>query len=192
MYSRVTQEVEKEWKGCLKRRRGIEREERSGRSSLARAPPPFFRIVFAGMRLMRAASPRRSWRRGLWMGRRRRRRRRSTYEGKRTSREKSVWPRAPTITVDRRSHVVLLRTGGTVVRISFSVIIIHPSFSILRVEEFLALLEPRFSFVSCIFLAMKIVRWKIGNRYKNPSCIPWIESSVVREKIESNERSFEK
>lgn len=34
--------------------------------------------------------------------------RRTSCEGKRTSRGNSVWPRAPTITVDRRSHVVLL------------------------------------------------------------------------------------
>lgn len=107
------------WQGrkklLQKKEEGSKGREVAGRSSLARAAPPFFfRIVFAGIRrrLMRNASPRRSWRRGLWMGRRRRRRRRSTYEGKRTSREKSVWPRAPTITVDRRSHVVLLAPAG--------------------------------------------------------------------------------
>lgn len=48
--------------------------------------------------------------------------RRTSYEGKRTSREKSVWPRAPTITVDRRSHVVLFVPAGRSFQFKFSIV----------------------------------------------------------------------
>lgn len=48
MYSRVTQEVEKEWKGCLKRRRGIE-EGREVRSiEFGARASPFFSNRFRG------------------------------------------------------------------------------------------------------------------------------------------------
>ena len=90
------------------------RKEQSNRSSTARGLPPFPNHFVPVLMRLGNISPRRSnvgsceWDDDADGDDARR----TSYEGKRTSREKSVWPRAPTITVHRRSHVALFAPAG--------------------------------------------------------------------------------
>lgn len=98
------------------------RKEQSNRSSTARGLPPFLNHFVPVLMRLGNISPRRSSVGGCeWNddadGDDARR---TSYEGKRTSREKSVWPRAPTITVHRRFHAALFAPAG---RCQFQIIL---------------------------------------------------------------------